>query len=118
MGQGDDYIPNDGDPDGDADFGGGFDAGADAMLAELTAVLEPLWRIVTARPGQPCSLARLGKQARFAMSTLRRQLTVLTDAGLVTVAMREDGSGDVALTAAGAELCASLFTPEAPSTPP
>jgi len=95
------------------------DAGEDAtegdqLLAELTGVLEPLWRIGVERPGKPCSLARLSKQSQRAMSILRRQLTVLEMAGLAVVTQREDGSGDVALTAAGAELCASLFAADAP----
>ena len=81
----------------------------DEMLAELTGVLEPLWRIGIERPDKPCSLARLGKQSQRAMSVLRRQLTLLQMAGLVVVSLRDDGSGDVALTVAGTELCASLF---------
>ena len=86
----------------------------DQLLAELTGVLEPLWRIGVEWPGKPCSLARLSKQSQRAMSILRRQLTVLEMAGLAVVSQREDGTGDVALTAAGAELCASLFAADAP----
>ena len=81
----------------------------DEMLAELTGVLEPLWRIGIERPGKPCSLARLGKRSQRAMSVLRRQLTLLQMSGLAVVSLRDDGTGDVALTAAGTELCASLF---------
>lgn len=89
--------------------GGDIPDDDDEMLAELTGVLEPLWRIGIQRPGKACSLARLSKQSQRAMSVLRRQLTVLEMAGLAVVSLREDGSGDVALTAAGKELCASLF---------
>ena len=85
----------------------------DPLLAELTGVLEPLWRIGVERPDKPCSLARLSKQSRRAMSILRWQLAVLEMAGLAVVSQREDGTGDVALTAAGAELCASLFAADA-----
>lgn len=99
MGQGGD-IPDD----------AGDDAGSDdELLAELTGVLEPLWRIGIERPDVDCSLARLSKRSQRAMSVLRRQLTVLEMAGLAIVSLREDGTGDVALTAAGTELCASLF---------
>jgi len=38
-----------------------------------------------------------------------RQLSLLSEAGLVEVEAREEGGGSVALTAAGGELCAGWF---------
>jgi DNA-binding IclR family transcriptional regulator len=44
------------------------------------------------RPDKPCSLARLSKQAQRPMSVLRRQLTMLEEAGLVALALEEAAS--------------------------
>jgi DNA-binding transcriptional ArsR family regulator len=43
------------------------------------------------------------------MSALMRQLSLLSEAGLVEVDAREEGGGSVALTAAGTDLCAGWF---------
>jgi DNA-binding transcriptional ArsR family regulator len=85
------------------------DNDSDAMDPVLIAVLTQLWRAANTTPDTPWSLAKLSKQAGLQMSTLRRQLTPLTDAQLVTLVAREDGSGTAALTPAGVSLCAELF---------
>jgi DNA-binding HxlR family transcriptional regulator len=43
------------------------------------------------------------------MSTLRRHLTQLQSAGVVTVDIDEDGRGHATLTEEGRELCDALF---------
>jgi len=49
------------------------------------------------RSGAPLSLARLSKRTDLRMSTLRRYLTLLEEAGVVTVTLNEDGTGHVLL---------------------
>lgn len=77
--------------------------------AALASLLEHLWRMALEAPDRPCSLARAGKRTRLPMSALMRQLSLLSDAGLVAVDAREEGGGSVALTAAGRALCAGWF---------
>ncbi len=48
----------------------------------LVAVLTQLWRARREAPERAWSLAKLAKQSDLPMSTLRRQLTGLSDAGL------------------------------------
>jgi len=43
------------------------------------------------------------------MSALRRQLTGLTDGGLVAMQMSEEGTGSAWLTEEGVNLCQSVF---------
>jgi len=44
------------------------------------------------------------------MSVLRRQLTMLEEAGLVTLALEDGGvAGNVALSAAGRQMAADMF---------
>jgi DNA-binding IclR family transcriptional regulator len=82
----------------------------DDVIAALGGVLEVLWRSAAERPERACTLARLARQAQCPMSVLRRQLTVLEDAGLVALALEEGGvAGKVALTAAGMALAQQLF---------
>lgn len=81
----------------------------DDVIAALGGVLEALWRIQAEWPDKPCSLAKLSKQSQRPMSVLRRQLTMLEEAGLVSVSLDEGGvSGSVALSAAGRQLAASI----------
>ncbi|WP_050462646.1 helix-turn-helix domain-containing protein [Herbaspirillum autotrophicum] len=49
------------------------------------------------RSGAPLSLARLSKRTELRMSTLRRYLTLLEEAGVVSVTLNEDGTGNVLL---------------------
>ena len=73
----------------------------DDVMAALAALLEALARIEAERPGKPCSLAKLSKQAGLPMSVLRRQLTLLEEAGLVALALDEGGvTGTVRLIGA------------------
>jgi DNA-binding IclR family transcriptional regulator len=79
--------------------------------AALAGLLEQLWRMVQEAPARPCSLARVSKRTQRPMSALMRQLSLLSEAGLVEVDAREEGGGSVALTAAGRALCAGWFGP-------
>ena len=82
--------------------------GIDAALMTLLALL---WDARQEAPEKPWSLAKLAKRAGVQMSTLLRQLNALSSAGLVVVATAEHGGGSALLSAAGAELCASVFVP-------
>ena len=86
----------------------------DQLDPELIAVMGKMWEIWTESRHRPCSLAKLSKRVGCYMSTLRRHLTVLEDAGVVTVSIREDGTGVATLTEAGADLCRIAFS-ELPS---
>ena len=84
----------------------------DGIDAALIALLALLWQARQQAPGKPWSLAKLAKRAGVQMSTLLRQLNALSSAGLAVVAKAESGGGSALLSAAGAELCASVFTPQ------
>jgi DNA-binding transcriptional ArsR family regulator len=77
--------------------------------ALLAGLLEQLWQMEREAPSRPCSLARISKRTRRPMSALMRQLSPLSEAGLVEIAVREEGGGSVALTATGRALCADWF---------
>jgi DNA-binding IscR family transcriptional regulator len=77
--------------------------------ALLAGLLEQLWRMAQETPSRPCSLARVSKRTQRPMSALMRQLSFLSEAGMVEIAAREEGGGSVTLTAAGRELCAGWF---------
>jgi DNA-binding MarR family transcriptional regulator len=77
----------------------------DPMIA---VVLELLWRAQSESPDKPWVLAKLSKQAGLPMSSLRRTLTQLKDAGLVEFTIDEAGRGTAALTQQGGELCKTL----------
>ena len=79
--------------------------------AALIALLALLWEARQDVPGKPWSLAKLAKRAGLQMSTLLRQLNALSSAGLASVTTAENGGGSALLSAAGAELCASVFAP-------
>jgi DNA-binding IclR family transcriptional regulator len=82
----------------------------DEVMTMLAGVLEVLWRSEAERPDKPCSLARLSKQTQRPMSVLRRQLTLMEEAGLVTVTLDEGGiTGTVGLSAAGLQTVRDLF---------
>lgn len=75
----------------------------------LIAVLEQLWRAHQDASGRSWSLAKLAKQSDLAMSTLRRLLTGLSDAGLVNVALADTGAGTACLTDDGVTFCREVF---------
>ncbi|WP_231755411.1 helix-turn-helix domain-containing protein [Bordetella sp. N] len=70
-------------------------ADGDNLDPALAALLQAFWDTHQEAPGKRLSLARLSKRADLPMSTLRRMLTELEDAGLLTVATDEDGTGSV-----------------------
>lgn len=81
------------------------------VMAALIGVLEALWRINAEWPDKPCKLAKLSKQSERPMSVLRRQLTMLVDAGWVALELEEGGvTGTVLLTESGRQLGRELFT--------
>lgn len=85
---------------------------SDDIDPALVAVLEQLWRAREGTPQRAWSLAKLAKQAGLPMSALRRQLTGLEEAGLVTVSMSEDGTGSAWLSEPGVTLCQAVFGTE------
>ncbi len=92
----------------------GVSAGAMADADQATA---QLGRLLTALADpvalKGLSLARLSKRCALPMSSLRRLLTGLEDAGLVGVTLTEDGRGSAVLTQAGRTLAASLVSESA-----
>jgi DNA-binding IclR family transcriptional regulator len=82
----------------------------DEVMTILAGVLEALWRIQAEWPDKPCTLAKLSKQTQRPMSVLRRQLTVLEEAGLVTLALEDGGvTGSVQLSDGGRQLASEIF---------
>ncbi len=75
----------------------------EALPPELVRILEELYQ-EHQRSGAPLSLARLSKRTELRMSTLRRFLTALEEAGIATVVVNDDGTGNAILTAAGLRL--------------
>jgi DNA-binding transcriptional ArsR family regulator len=73
----------------------------DAVLATLSALHADAndERGHYAEPGM--SLAKLSKRVEQRMSTLRRNLSALEDAEIVSVVLNEDGTGRAVLTAFG-----------------
>ena len=70
---------------------------------ELVRILDELYQ-EHQRSGAPLSLARLSKRTELRMSTLRRFLTALEEAGIATVVVNDDGTGNAILTDAGLKL--------------
>ncbi|MFC5472881.1 helix-turn-helix domain-containing protein [Paraherbaspirillum soli] len=79
----------------------------DAVLAILAA-LHDVAAAASEQANDGLSLAKLSKRVALRMSTLRRQLTALESADIVTVSLNEDGTGRAALTPAGIALCDAL----------
>lgn len=75
----------------------------EVLPPELVRILEELYQ-EHQRSGAPLSLARLSKRTELRMSTLRRFLTALEEAGIATVVVNDDGTGNAILTAAGLRL--------------
>ena len=82
---------------------------SDDIDPALVAVLGQLWRARQETPGRAWSLAKLAKQSGLPMSALRRQLTGLTEGGLVEVRMDEEGTGSACLSEQGVTLCQAVF---------
>jgi DNA-binding IclR family transcriptional regulator len=70
---------------------------------ELLRILDSLYQEYQ-KSQAPLSLARLCKRCDLRMSTLRRFLTALEEAGIVVVVLNDDGTGTAVLTAAGLQL--------------
>lgn len=64
---------------------------------EVLLIVETLQADAEEKEGGALSLARLSKRTQLRMSTLRRLLSALEEAGVVQVAMNEDGTGSVSL---------------------
>ena len=75
----------------------------ESLPLELVRILDELYQ-EHQRSGAPLSLARLSKRTELRMSTLRRFLTALEEAGIATVVVNDDGTGNAILTAAGLKL--------------
>ena len=75
----------------------------------ITTVMKLLWLAHQEATGKHWSLAKVAKQSGFAMSTLKRLLTRLSDAGLVETETTESGAGTVCLTNTGISFCDALF---------
>jgi len=73
------------------------DAGL-GLPPELVLILDALQADAELSGGAPLSLARLSKRTQLRMSTLRRFLSALEDAGVVTVVSNDDGTGSVQLS--------------------
>ena len=82
---------------------------ADEPDPAIAAILLNLWIAAHEAPPAPWSLARLAKRSEVAMSTLRRDLTGLEDAGLAHVFADDKGRDCAALTEAGLALCREAF---------
>ncbi|KNH03716.1 Transcriptional regulator [Candidatus Burkholderia brachyanthoides] len=80
----------------------------DAIDPAVVAVLTQLWRAKREAPERAWSLAKLAK-ADLPMSTLKRQLTSLSEAGLVQTQESEDGTGSAWLSEGGETLCSAVF---------
>lgn len=81
----------------------------DEVMNALGGILLALRQIEAEWPDKPCSLAKLSKQVARPMSVLRRQLTMLEEAGLIVLALDDGGiTGTVTLSDAGRELAAGL----------
>nr|WP_175106241.1 helix-turn-helix domain-containing protein [Pararobbsia alpina] len=89
---------------------------SDAIDPAIETLLGQLWEAANESSGKTWSLAKLSKRAQIPQSSLRRYLTSLTEAGLVTVTLDETGLGSSALTEFGRSVCADLFGTTGPAT--
>ena len=64
---------------------------------EVLLIVETLQADAEEKEGGALSLARLSKRTQLRMSTLRRFLSALEEAGVVGVELNEDGTGSVQL---------------------
>ncbi|MFJ3045787.1 helix-turn-helix domain-containing protein [Herbaspirillum chlorophenolicum] len=72
-------------------------ADEDALPPEVLAILGELQADHERSGGAPLSLARLSKRTQLRMSTLRRFLSALEEAGVLKVELNEDGTGSAQL---------------------
>jgi DNA-binding MarR family transcriptional regulator len=79
----------------------------------LAAILWTLWAFAHEAAPANASLARLAKQSDLAMSSLRRGISALEEAGLVTLRVDEKARECALLTDAGRAFCEEVF-PQAP----
>jgi len=78
---------------------------------EANAQLVLMLTTLRAAGAEGLSLARLSKRCQLPMSTLRRLLSALEEAGILTFAVNETGRGDAALTEEGKGLADALASP-------
>jgi IclR helix-turn-helix domain len=81
----------------------------DAIDPVIETLLTQLWEAANERDGKIWSLAKLSKRSQIPQSSLRRYLTSLTEAGLVSVTLDEAGLGSSTLTEFGRSVCVDLF---------
>jgi hypothetical protein len=81
----------------------------DAIDPVIETLLGQLWEAANERGGKIWSLAKLSKRSQIPQSSLRRYLTSLTEAGLVSVTLDEAGLGSSTLTEFGRSVCMDLF---------
>jgi hypothetical protein len=106
-------------PDNSGSSGNNNDSGnaaaGETIDEGLLALLALLWEAAQTTPLRPWSLAKLSKRAGVQMSSLLRQLNVLTAAGLVQITDRDVATSITAtiacaeLTETGRDLCAVIF---------
>jgi DNA-binding transcriptional ArsR family regulator len=90
---------------------------SDAIDPVIEALLAQLWEAANDRSGKIWSLAKLSKRSQIPQSSMRRHLTSLTEAGLVTVTLDETGLGSSTLTEFGRSVCMDLFGALGTATP-
>ncbi|KAF1041211.1 MAG: hypothetical protein GAK35_03478 [Herbaspirillum frisingense] len=77
--------------------GAGEEAPGLGLPPEVLTIVNELQADFERSGGAPLSLARLSKRTQLRMSTLRRFLSALEEAGIVKVELNEDGTGSVQL---------------------
>lgn len=78
---------------------------------EANAQLVLMLTTLRAAGPEGLSLARISKRCQLPMSTLRRLLSGLEEAGIVTYTVNEEGRGNAALTEEGKGLADAFGTP-------
>lgn len=81
--------------------------GDDDPDPNLIALLAMLWQRSTGP--RAAALAALGKQCGLPMSSVRRHLLALEDAGLARTEVEPGGRATACLTPEGEQLCRELF---------
>jgi DNA-binding MarR family transcriptional regulator len=81
----------------------------DELDPTVAALLAELWRHAAERRGRAAALAALSKRSGVPMSSLRRSLLALEDAGLASSSIEPGGRASAGLTPQGEQLCQALF---------